>query len=46
MIFEQNISGPDTYLGIEQRLARVVRTYWGGEQVGRYTDWAAPTALM
>ena|GEM_PF-1653013 len=41
MIFEQNISrSTDTYLGIEQRLARKLyaRTYWGSEQVGRYTD--------
>ena len=47
MIFEQNISrSTDTYLGIEQRLAKLYATYWGSEQVGRYTDWAAPTALM
>jgi hypothetical protein len=41
MIFEQNISrSSDTYLGIEQRLARTLyaRTYWGSEQVGRYLD--------
>ncbi len=41
MIFEQNISrSTDTYLGIEQRLARKLyaRTYWGSEQVGRYMD--------
>jgi hypothetical protein len=41
MIFEQNISrSTDTYLGIEQRLARTLfaRTYWGSEQVGRYMD--------
>jgi hypothetical protein len=41
MIFEQNISrSTDTYLGVEQRLARKVfaRAYWGSEQVGRYMD--------
>jgi hypothetical protein len=39
MIFEQNITrASDTYLGLEQRLARTLfaRTYWASEQRGRH----------
>jgi hypothetical protein len=39
MIFEQNITrASDTYLGLEQRLARTLyaRSYWASEQRGRH----------
>jgi hypothetical protein len=39
MIFEQNLTRvSDTYLGLEQRLARTLfgRTYWASEQHGRH----------